>query len=55
MKKNGHDYVTRGWSLPITNIKNVDGKLFVDGFMSHLNGLEILAITEEAYNENQNP
>jgi len=35
--------------------KNVDGKLFVDGFMSHINGLEILAITEEAYNENQNP
>ena len=56
-KKGEHSYSTRGWDLPLENV-DIDektGVLTIKNFMTHLNGKELVEISEHEYNEDQLP
>jgi hypothetical protein len=49
----GDRYVTRGWSLPLKNVKNVDGKFFIEKFIERLNGEQLIPISRREYENDQ--
>lgn len=53
MVEGEYSYSARGCDLPISNIKEVDGRFYIKSFMQHLNGKELVPITKEEYEANQ--
>lgn len=53
MIKGDCNYTTRGWELPLTNVKEIDGRFYVKSFMKHLDGRELIPITKEEYEADQ--